>query len=524
MTWQKMKKFQLAGLIMLFIIAFLTNTAAAQGGILVSGQVTTGEISTQTPVALYSFQGTAGGHVTLQAFGDTSGLLPALTLLAPSGTAVASSSSDPFTPGAGDARITALLPENGFYSVLVGGAQNTVGFFTLRLTLGQTFNTLTLQPGPAQSIPVGGVNGEPTLRVAGGFNATTLIGAGAVPAEFLFNIEVRSPDGKLQAVASGLPLVALTLPPANGNYEIKLSPMLGDATGSVCVGIGTATPNCGGAQTAPIQPVQPQPPATTQEVGAPPANTCVVSPGAGQVNVRSGPGTNYNVIGSLQPGQFLPVNGVYADWYGVIYNGQQGYVSSTVVFASGPCGGLPVLQPPPPPAPGATQAAPPPAQATPTYTVTPAADLVPIQTQPVQPPQATATYTYTYTPTVAAPTAPPDSNYAMNVPLDGSVSLSDFVSYPNGDTEDVVGYSVTGLNNNVALPGGQADLTLAFSCFGTGTQNVRFVVDGQTRTCGQSYVRRVNADSNTGAVRIQAFAGENTYVQWVINATAPRVN
>jgi hypothetical protein len=110
------------------------------------------------------------------------------------------------------------------------------------------------------------------------------------------------------------------------------------------------------------------------------------------------------------------------------------------------------------------------------------------------------------------------------VPLDGSVTLSDYVSYPGGDVEDVVGYSVTGLNPNVAFSGGQADLSILLLCQGTGSETIVFRIDGVNFSCGQTFTRRVNADSNTGAVRITATGGTATYVQWTLQAQAPRVN
>ena len=46
------------------------------------------------------------------------------------------------------------------------------------------------------------------------------------------------------------------------------------------------------------------------------------------VRVRSGPGTNYNQIGSVNSGTSLTVTGKEGNWYKVTYNGQTGYVSA----------------------------------------------------------------------------------------------------------------------------------------------------------------------------------------------------
>jgi hypothetical protein len=82
------------------------------------------------------------------------------------------------------------------------------------------------------------------------------------------------------------------------------------------------------------------------------------------VNVRTGPGTNYDAFGSLFAGSELTVVGRSSDttWYVVDYNGRQGWVANSVVSVSGPCSTLPFVAAPP------TPTAPPP---TPTPTATP---------------------------------------------------------------------------------------------------------------------------------------------------------
>jgi hypothetical protein len=113
----------------------------------------------------------------------------------------------------------------------------------------------------------------------------------------------------------------------------------------------------------------------------------------------------------------------------------------------------------------------------------------------------------------------------LNIPLDNTASVTDFVSYPGGDTQDRVRWDITGMNPNVSLSGGRARLTLAVSCFGNGIENVTFFTGGQTYTCGQTIVdREVTYDSRTGQVTITAVAGQGTYVQWVLTGTAVRVN
>lgn len=121
--------------------------------------------------------------------------------------------------------------------------------------------------------------------------------------------------------------------------------------------------------------------------------------------------------------------------------------------------------------------------------------------------------------------APPDGDHPLTIPVDSAASVTDFVSFPGGDTQDRVPFSVTGLNPNPVLPGGRARLVISASCFGIGTQNVQFFIGGQIFSCGQTLVdREVTSDSRTGRVTTTAIGGTNTFVQWVLTGTATRLN
>jgi uncharacterized protein YraI len=55
-----------------------------------------------------------------------------------------------------------------------------------------------------------------------------------------------------------------------------------------------------------------------------------------QMNVRGGPGTNYNIVGQANPGQRFPVTGKNNDgtWWQINYNGQPGWVFGELVTAT----------------------------------------------------------------------------------------------------------------------------------------------------------------------------------------------
>ena len=65
------------------------------------------------------------------------------------------------------------------------------------------------------------------------------------------------------------------------------------------------------------------------------AETVTYKVTASKLNVRSGAGTNYGIIGSVVKDQTLSVVSKSGSWYKINYNGRTGYVSSDYVQASG---------------------------------------------------------------------------------------------------------------------------------------------------------------------------------------------
>jgi len=130
-------------------------------------------------------------------------------------------------------------------------------------------------------------------------------------------------------------------------------------------------------QAAPAATVAAAPTATAAPTAVPPtaAPTAPATPKlttSQNVNVRSGPGTNYNRLGELDAGQIFDITGKNpaGDWYQFNYNGQAGWVRNDFVTVSGDAGGVkvaenipappPTARPAPPPAPPAPTAVPPP--------------------------------------------------------------------------------------------------------------------------------------------------------------------
>lgn len=538
---------------------------SAQEGSIAYDTAIFGSTNAQTPIVIHTFSGSTGDVIHINVTGLSPGFSPLLTLLSPTQQQLALAGADDADPAL--AAVSRRLTETGLHSLLISSASGTPGDFVLQLGARPALPSATLAPGSSTlaDFPTGA--GAQLYSFFADPNAPTQLTISAQPETFPFVGEIYNEQGEIIGqIGAGIQSAVLTFEAGDGVYEVLLTPSDPAAAGGVLLILGV-----GSAPAAPAAPTSAAPaaPVSTQEVTSG-GGACAIFAG-GRVNVRSGPGTNYNVIGQINAGTTLAVTGVNptGDWYQVDYNGQAGWVSLTVVQVSGACGGLPVIQvgqtplasatttttttvtttvtatgtqstatasatytATQPGGPTATYTSTQPGAPTatytytPTYTVTAQADLEPTFTYtPTYTPTVTHTPSYTPTTPPPVPTAPPDGNYVLNVALDSTGSSTDFVSYPNGDTEDRLRWDVVGMNQNSALSGGRARLVIAASCFGTGTQNVQFFTGGATYACGQTIVdREITYDSRTGSALITAFAGNNTYVQWVLTITVTRIN
>lgn len=124
------------------------------------------------------------------------------------------------------------------------------------------------------------------------------------------------------------------------------------------VGVAPAT---GGGQVSSQTPSQPAatpvPPAVTATPESP-----MVTIGNVLMNVRGGPGTNYNVIGTASPGQEFRITGKnpgLGDWWQIDYQGRNGWVYGQLVTAANAQTVQVALNIPAPPPPTATPVPPP---------------------------------------------------------------------------------------------------------------------------------------------------------------------
>jgi hypothetical protein len=119
-------------------------------------------------------------------------------------------------------------------------------------------------------------------------------------------------------------------------------------------------------QPASEQPVEEAPPAEepTPEPTTPPSAEVVIN---SNMNVRGGPGTNYNIVGGANQGERYVVTGRNDDgsWWQIDYSGQAGWVfgdlvSATNVETVAVAQNIPAPPPPPTPVPATPTPAPPP--------------------------------------------------------------------------------------------------------------------------------------------------------------------
>lgn len=481
----------------LVFLGFLTlNTAHAQST-LTYGTGIVGTLAADTPIGLYTFQGSAGDNVTLQVIGLSPGLQPAISLNSALGAQIGSSSSDALNPTSAAARLTARLSDDGLYTVIVAAVGGGVGDYALRLDGVATANEITITDETTQTEVVDGTS-VLLYTVAGIADVPQAVTISMSGASAAFSVTVTDATASTVTIASGTDAQAalLTLPPSDGFFTLQVA-VNATANAILTLDIAPLTINDeevdGDISTATAIPPTPVDDPVIETIT--PSATATFSDGGEEAATQSANAT---------PTQTATVSNDEPTAT------QEATSTETEVDI------------------GITATATSTATATETAvneTATPTATHTATATTPA----ATATFTPSYTPTTppAAQVAPEDArfNNPLTIPLDNTASVLDFVSYPGGDREDRVRYSVSGMNNIATASGGRARLVISVTCFGENTDQIEIFTGGSTYRCGDTLVdREVTADSNTGSVIITAVGGDGTYVQWVLTGTATRVN
>jgi hypothetical protein len=497
------KRHSRIALVMLLALLTLIGAPQAQGQgstDLLEGIPVVGTISPEAPATIYTLSGTPGALLIVQAVGISDGMQPELSLLSTTQQPLSEGKSDPFGLG-NDARLTFVVKESGPHFVLVAG---TPGSFVIRYsTIPQDVVTPLVAGAPVTEDFVSGSPGVYSF-VADAVQASNLTVTSPSGLSLPFVVHVYTAEGQPVGalINQGISPAALLIPSGFNNYIVVVSALGDELSGPI-----TITLTHGAATSAPLGILS-----ATPISGGGSATQCLATGVRTDiaVNLRSGPDTSFPVAGSIPAGGAFTViaRDPTGAWYGGrLPSGQVAWVFSGVVSLTGPCQQLQVFATY---APSATYTAT--ATGTPTLTLTPTA----------------TTTAATATPTVTATQqgAPPDTdlNDPLNIALDSSASVTEYVSYPDGDTDDRVQYEVTGMSTDPATSDGRAHLVIQATCSGTGTDQIRFYVGGLLYGCGQPIVdQEVTYETRYGLVVITAVGGEGTYVQWTLTGTATRI-
>jgi len=380
--------------IILTLIVGLFSTVAAQGTVLAYGS-SLSDSYVGNPIT-YTFDGSEGDLITLYVIADGP-LRPTLALAQSNGQPIAFSSRDALSPMLSDARITAVLPADDTYIVTLSNQDNAVtGPYTIALAAAEPFSAISLTGTVEVTIEPDGTDQH--FSIAANEDAAQQVRVRELPEGFGFTAQVQSADGQiLAAVTGGLDEIVFTLPAGETDYSLTVGavdPQIGtEIEVALLDGDGEAAPPAATEDDGPAEP------ATTEEAQVDDPNTCVLT--ASGVNVRSGPSTDFAVIGSLTEGTQFIATGQNAGWFNGTFNGQSAWVAASVVEATGPCADLPTVTAPDPQGDGGAATVPP-TGPTAVSTSTPPADTG----APTNPPPPTDTAP-TQVPTQAPPSPTP---------------------------------------------------------------------------------------------------------------------
>lgn len=491
------------------------------------GDTITLALSDEYPVAVYTLQGEAGDDISIQALSLSDDM--ELVIALQRGIQTYQVSVDtPLASGSNFAKLDYLLPEDGQYLVLVSSRSVIqTGNVVLHVSGADLTATDDLSSIPDNiQLTTDETN---YYRINNATDISQMLTLQSNTANIIYTT-LYATDGTLVNVSIGSTILLHI--PASADYVIALRGMSGSVTSrfneSSIQSIEQAIPNVT-ATTIPATATVANPTVTEAPIYNTPVvadgDTCSVFSG-GFPNIRTGPDTDFAVITQVQPDQLYTVVGVYTNWYQIFVPAfGSGWVRDDVAALSGDCAGIPALSPdntPVLPSSTPTITNTPTATATPTNTSTPTATATPTIT-----PSATASDTPIPTATEVIQIAPEDSDFnsPLTVTLGGTTSVSDFVSFPNGDREDKVQWAVNGINENSSLAGGRAQLTITVNCFGDINATIEFIVDEQMFVCGETIVNReITFETRTGEILITAISGDNAYVQWVLQANTQSLN
>jgi hypothetical protein len=320
-----MKQFLLFAIVLLFTL----QPISAQE-ILQLDQLTSGELTPETPTASYFIALRSGQTLHLQAIAVTTGLVLQGTLSTANGTLV-QNIPNPSNSAILEADLTASA--NGIFRLNISSASASVGQFVLvvqeleplepdaELELDEPVSG-TLQPNETVAYTL---TGDPTARLI----------LDIMTDDPQAQIEVELLDADDEVVASLETQETggeLLIPAGREDYQLAVINPLETA-----VGFEVVLTSLDGPISTPIPQVTSLP--------APIATTCTVTPLNVAVNVRRGPSTQFEAFMSMPPGAILTAvaRNPEATWFQVNTGSGLGWVAGSVILTEGPCVGLPVV-------------------------------------------------------------------------------------------------------------------------------------------------------------------------------------
>jgi hypothetical protein len=335
------RRFIVTGILVLVAIAIFSSGFAASGQTFTAvqnGSVVLGNLPSNGAQALYTLTANVGDVVTIRVTGLTPGMDPNIALVSPSQQLVVASDNEPFNPNPAVARLVERLPEMGNFFIVVSG---TAGDFVLTVETRPAVIPVTLILDAPAELTLPFTDNLPRVFVfnTDPFTATTL----HLDAEpFTLNAFVEVRDGSGQAVAllqGNLDNACVSMAPGDEVREVTITGTPAD-TGIIRLTLSNA-PCVLGASPAQVVP------APVQILPIPIEGVCAAT-SARTVNLRSGPGLNFPIIGFLFAGQPIRVIGASQDnrWFFVENSFLQAWVAGSVVAVTGPCTALPLIPAP----------------------------------------------------------------------------------------------------------------------------------------------------------------------------------
>ncbi len=467
----------IASLIAIFLVG--TLTISAQGTPITIGENETGNVTDAGSAVSYTLTVAAPMSVNVQVLAITPGFAPNFRMIDPGGIVVLDTSN----PGTQTiVQGTPNLSSPGAYTIEVRSANGATGQFLISVQPGAPLAPpQPLTPG----LPLNGTVSPQNTRQAYSFSGlqtdvlllTVRSTSNVGPVVALRDADSGETLGLSSARLGG---AGFRIPLGIANYLVEVTHSGGNAPEPfvVCLATESGSAICpgtlvGGQNTQPtpiptifIPPTQPPAPTlpplptmtpTFSPVMINPTGSCQVASARGYtINVRSGPGTNYSIVGQLSATGTGLVLGRLADnsWYQVSVNGVIGWISGAVVIVGGNCAVVSIITLPTVPPPAATTEVGP--------TSTPTATGMPTST-PTEAPTSDGTHVIHFPPIQQLTLIAPINIQPINPKLDYNASAN------YGEANLSAGFSPDPYSVGMTTGGGVDVSYLGGSCSGFAT-------------------------------------------------------